>query len=65
MLPRMSPVELIIILVIVVIVFGVGRLPEVGGALGKSFRDFKKGLQSEEPAESSKKEEDKAEQPKE
>jgi sec-independent protein translocase protein TatA len=40
--------EWLIILVIVVIVFGVGRLSEVGSALGKSIRDFKKGLQSEE-----------------
>jgi sec-independent protein translocase protein TatA len=45
--------EWIIILVIVVIIFGVGRLPEIGGALGKSIRDFKKGMQvgEEEEAE--------------
>ena len=46
MLRFLGPTELIIILIIVVIVFGVGRLPEVGGALGKGIRDFKKGLQS-------------------
>lgn len=40
--------EWIIILVIVVIIFGVGRLPEIGGAIGKSIRDLKKGMQSEE-----------------
>ena len=34
--------ELIIILVLVVIVFGVGKLPEVGGALGKGIREFPK-----------------------
>jgi sec-independent protein translocase protein TatA len=34
--------ELIIILVIVLVVFGAGRLPEIGGALGKSIRYFKK-----------------------
>ncbi|MDD5711665.1 MAG: twin-arginine translocase TatA/TatE family subunit [Smithellaceae bacterium] len=34
--------ELIIILVIVLIVFGAGRLPEIGGAIGKSIRNFKK-----------------------
>ena len=34
--------ELIIILVIVMIIFGVGRLPEVGGALGKAIREFRK-----------------------
>lgn len=33
--------ELIVILVIVVVVFGAGKLPEIGGALGKSIRNFK------------------------
>ena len=36
-----GPTELIIILVIVLIIFGVGRLPEIGGALGKSIREFR------------------------
>ena len=34
--------ELIVILVIIVIIFGVGKLPEIGGALGKSIKAFKK-----------------------
>ena len=34
--------ELIIIMVIVMIIFGVGRLPEVGGAMGKAIREFRK-----------------------
>ncbi len=34
--------ELVIVLVIVMIVFGVGRLPEVGGAMGKAIREFRK-----------------------
>jgi len=34
--------ELIVILVIVLVVFGAGRLPEIGAALGKSIRNFKK-----------------------
>ncbi len=38
---NLGPTELIIILVIVLIVFGVGRLPEIGGALGKSIREFR------------------------
>ena len=37
-----GPTELIIVLVIIVIVFGVGRLPEVGGALGKGIKEFRK-----------------------
>ena len=36
--------ELAIILVIVLIVFGVGRLPEVGGAMGKAIREFRSSV---------------------
>jgi sec-independent protein translocase protein TatA len=36
--------ELIIILVLVMIVFGAGKLPQVGGALGKGLRNFKDGV---------------------
>ncbi|MFN8389191.1 MAG: twin-arginine translocase TatA/TatE family subunit [Bdellovibrionota bacterium] len=35
--------ELIVILVIIVLVFGVGRLPELGTALGEGIKNFKKG----------------------
>lgn len=34
--------ELVIILVIILIVFGTGKLPEIGGALGKGIRNFRK-----------------------
>jgi len=36
--------ELLIILVLVMIVFGAGKLPQVGSALGKGLRNFKKGM---------------------
>ncbi len=45
---RIGPTELIIILVIVMIVFGVGRLPEIGGALGRSIRSFKRSVTGED-----------------
>jgi sec-independent protein translocase protein TatA len=35
-------------LVIVMLIFGVGRLPEIGGALGKSLRSFKKSVTTDE-----------------
>lgn len=41
-MPSIGMPELVLILVVVLIVFGVGRLPEVGGALGKSIREFRK-----------------------
>jgi sec-independent protein translocase protein TatA len=34
--------ELLIILVIVLIIFGAGKLPEIGGALGRGIKNFKK-----------------------
>jgi len=37
--------ELIIILVLVMVVFGAGKLPQVGSALGKGIRNFKSGIQ--------------------
>ena len=39
---RLGPMELIIILVIVMVIFGVGRLPEIGSAMGKAIREFRK-----------------------
>ena len=33
--------ELVIVLVIVIIIFGAGKLPEIGGALGKGIKEFK------------------------
>lgn len=41
-MPSLGVPELVIILVIVVLVFGVGKLGDVGGALGKGIREFKK-----------------------
>jgi sec-independent protein translocase protein TatA len=41
-MPNITPVHLIIILVIALLVLGPGKLPEVGAALGKSIREFRK-----------------------
>lgn len=40
----LSPMELIVILVVVVLLFGVKRLPELGSGLGLGISNFKKGL---------------------
>jgi sec-independent protein translocase protein TatA len=50
---RIGPLEIILILVIVLIIFGVGRLSEVGTGLGKGIRNFKKAMsgQDDEKAE--------------
>lgn len=40
-MPQLGAPELIIILVIIILIFGVGKLPEVGQALGKGIREFR------------------------
>jgi sec-independent protein translocase protein TatA len=44
----MGPFELIVVLAIVIIIFGVGRLPEVGGAIGKGIREFRKASKEDD-----------------
>lgn len=36
--------ELLIIMVVALVLFGPGKLPEIGGALGKGIRDFKRAV---------------------
>jgi sec-independent protein translocase protein TatA len=46
-LKSIGPTELIIILLIVVMIFGVGKLPQVASSIGKSMRAFREGQKSE------------------
>jgi sec-independent protein translocase protein TatA len=39
-----QPMHLILILLIVLIIFGPGKLPELGAGLGKSIKEFKKAM---------------------
>jgi sec-independent protein translocase protein TatA len=43
--------ELLIVLVIVILVFGVGRLSKIGGELGGAIHSFRKGINGEEANE--------------
>ena len=51
MLGGLGPLELGIILVIIIIIFGVGRISKIGGELGKGIKAFKDGLESEDKEE--------------
>lgn len=51
--------ELVIILVIVLVVFGAGKLPGIGSALGKSITNFKKGIDDKDSTEINAKADDK------
>jgi sec-independent protein translocase protein TatA len=57
---RLGPLELVIILVIVILLFGVGRIGKIAGELGSGIRAFRDGLQGDKEEE--KKEEEKTEE---
>lgn len=50
-MPTLGPTELIIILVIVILIFGVNKIPKLGKGLGEGIRNFKNSLKEgqEEP----------------
>ena len=51
--------ELIIVLIIVILIFGVGRIANIGGELGKGISAFRKGIKDEEEKKPDGKEEEK------
>jgi sec-independent protein translocase protein TatA len=51
-MPSIGPVELIIVLVIALIILGPSRLPDVGSALGKSIREFRRAASDVQEATS-------------
>ena len=48
---RLGTMEIVIILVIVLLIFGPGRIVRVAGEMGKSIKAFKDGLSSDEESE--------------
>jgi sec-independent protein translocase protein TatA len=44
MLPNLGPTELILIFLIVLLLFGANRIPEIAKGFGKGIRDFKRGM---------------------
>ena len=56
---RIGPWEIGLILVIILIVFGVGKLPQVSGAIGKGLRSFRKAQRGEDEDEEEEKEKEK------
>ena len=53
-MPKIGPLELVLVLAIVLLIFGAGRLPEIGSALGKSIRAFKRSSSDDETGDSKK-----------
>lgn len=58
MFGRLGPLEILIVLVIIVLVFGVERISKVAEELGKSVRAFREGLKGEEEPSDRQKPED-------
>ena len=48
-MPSLGAPELILIVALIVLLFGVGRIGKIGGEVGKSIREFRKGLRGDEP----------------
>jgi sec-independent protein translocase protein TatA len=55
--------ELLIILFVVILVFGVGRISNVAGELGRSIHEFRKGLSGEDDPDKIKKPDDPNQKP--
>jgi sec-independent protein translocase protein TatA len=57
MIPRLGTGELIVILIIVVLIFGVNKIPQLGKGLGEGIRNFKSSLKAgqEEPTDKNEK----------
>jgi sec-independent protein translocase protein TatA len=58
MFGRFGVWEIVLILVIILIIFGVGKLPQVGNAIGKGIRSFRRGQAGESEEEEKEKEEE-------
>jgi sec-independent protein translocase protein TatA len=43
-MPAFGPTELVIVLVIALVIFGPGKLSDLGSSLGKSIREFRSGV---------------------
>ena len=56
-----GPMELTIILVIILIVFGAGKIPEIGSGLGKGIKNFKNSITDPKPEEKKEEEPEKLE----
>ena len=47
----LGPPELLLLLVIVLVIFGAGKIPQIGSGLGKGIRNFRKAVKGEEEGE--------------
>ncbi|MFO0591996.1 MAG: twin-arginine translocase TatA/TatE family subunit [Polyangiaceae bacterium] len=55
---RLGPMEIVLILGVALLLFGAGRIADIGKGLGEGIRNFKKGLKDEDPPQLPSKEKD-------
>jgi len=58
LIPHIGPTELILILALALIIFGPGKLPDVGKSLGKTIREFRSSSKDEAPSVTQRKNEE-------
>ena len=63
MFRSIGPWEIGLIILIILIIFGVGKLPQVGGAIGKALREFRKSQKGEEDTRATKSDEGSGREP--
>lgn len=63
-MPNLGAPELLILLVIVIVLFGVGRIGKIAGELGGGIRAFREGLQGDEKTAEKKEDEEEVKEPK-
>jgi sec-independent protein translocase protein TatA len=51
MIPNIGPLEILVVLIIALVVFGPKRIPELGSSLGKGITSFRRGLDAKEEEE--------------
>ena len=47
----LGPLEILVVLAVVIMIFGVGKLPQIGSALGKSIREFRSASRDDDPSQ--------------
>ncbi len=50
-MPNFGPLELFILLLIIIVLFGVGRISNIGGELGRAISNFRRGLNADTDAD--------------
>lgn len=50
-MPNLGPLEIGLIVLVILLLFGATRLPKLGRSMGQSIRGFKRGLQEDLPAD--------------